>query len=101
MNTQKDTENYQKGSAFEKEIHRFLEQKGIDVEKYTKIPIGIKAKKEHEFDLGNEKLLVECKAHKWRNENDVPSGKLVEWATAMFNFYLAPKKYAKYFFVCH
>ena len=100
MNTQKDTavSNYGKGSAFEKEIHRFLEQKGITVKKHPKIPIGIKAKKEHAFDLGNEKLLVECKAYKWRNENDVPSGKLAEWATAMFNFYLAPKKYAKYFF---
>jgi len=100
MNTQKDTavSKYQKGKAFEKEIHRFLEQKGIDVEEQPKITIGIKVKKEHAFDLGNEKLLVECKTDKWRNENDVPSGKLAGWATAMFNFHLAPKKYAKYFF---
>lgn len=100
MNTQKNTavSNYGKGSAFEKEIHRFLEQKGITVKKHPKITIGIKAKKEHPFDLGNEKLLVECKAYKWRNENDVPSGKLAELAKAMFNFYLAPKRYAKYFF---
>lgn len=100
MNTQKDTavSKYQKGKAFEKEIHRFLEQKGIDVEEQPKITIGIKAKKEHAFDLGNEKFLVECKTDKWRNENDVPSGKLAEWAKAMFDFYLAPKKYAKYFF---
>ena len=98
MNTQKDTENYQKGSAFEKEIHRFLEQKGINVEEQSKITIGIKAKKNHAFDLGNEKLLVECKAYKWTKTDGIPSGKLAELATAMFNFYLAPKKYAKYFF---
>ena len=100
MNTQKDTavSNYGKGSAFEKEIHRFFEQKGIDVKKHPKIPIGIKVKKEHPFDLGNEKLLVECKAYKWTKTDGIPSGKLAELAKAMFNFYLVPKKYAKYFF---
>ena len=100
MNTQKDTavSNYGKGSAFEKEIHRFLEQKGIDVEKHPKIPIGIKAKKEHAFDLGNEKLLVECKAYKWTVTGNAPAAKIAAFSEAMFYFYLAPKKYAKYFF---
>ena len=100
MNTQKDTavSNYGKGRAFEKEIHRFLEQKGIDVEERPKIPIGIKVKKNHEFDLGNEKLLVECKAYVWPKGGRNPGPKLTGWATAMFDFYLAPKKYAKYFF---
>ena len=100
MNTQKDTavSNYGTGSAFEKEIHRFLEQKGINVEKHPKIPIGIKAKKEHAFDLGSEKLLVECKAYKWTVAGNAPAAKIAAFSEAMFYFYLAPKKYAKYFF---
>lgn len=100
MNTQKNTavSNYGKGSAFEKEIHRFLEQKGITVKKHPKIPIGIKAKKEHEFDLGSEKLLVECKAYKWTVTDNAPAAKIAALSEAMFYFYLAPKKYAKYFF---
>ena len=100
MDTQKNTavSNYGKGSAFEKEIHRFLEQKGIGVKKHPKIPIGIKAKKDHAFDLGNEKLLVECKAYKWTVAGNAPAAKIAALSEAMFYFYLAPKKYAKYFF---
>lgn len=69
-----------------------MEQKGINVEEQPKIPIGIKAKKEHAFDLGSEKLLVECKAYKWTVAGNVPAAKIAAFSEAMFDFYLAPKK---------
>jgi hypothetical protein len=68
-----------------------------------KVPIGVGAsKKEHSFDLGceKEKILVECKSHKWTSPNDnVPSAKLTIWNEAMYYFLVTPKGYRKIMFV--
>lgn len=68
-----------------------------------KVSVGISdIKKDHAFDLGceKEKILVECKSHKWTAPNDnVPSAKLTVWNEAMYYFIATPKGYRKIMFV--
>ncbi|WP_201087274.1 hypothetical protein [Serratia plymuthica] len=54
-------------------------------------------KKSHRFDLGcaEQKILVECKSHRWTIGNNIPSAKLTVWNEAMFYFYSAPAEYRK------
>ena len=63
-----------------------------------KVKIGIKAKKDHAFDLGNDSIIVECKSKTWTESGNAPSAKIKNWSDAMFSFYLAPEKYKKLFF---
>ena len=63
------------------------------------IGVGGRAKKAHRFDLGNERVLVECKTHKWTKAGNVPSAKMTVWNEAMYYFALAPKNFKKIFFV--
>lgn len=69
------------------------------------MPVGVNQKKKnHVFDLGNtssdpEKVIVECKSHKWTSSGNVPSAKLTVWNEAMYYFYLAPEEYRKIFFI--
>ena len=63
-----------------------------------KLPVGIEAvTKEHAFDLGSldQKIIVECKFHKWTAGGHVPSAKLTVWNEAMYYFVTAPKDYRK------
>ena len=64
-----------------------------------KVPVGVsEIMKEHAFDLGceKEKVLVECKSHKWTAPNDnVPSAKLTVWNEAMYYFLVSPPGYRK------
>ncbi len=67
-----------------------------------KVLVGVGTiKKEHAFDLGCErqKVIVECKSHRWTSGDNVPSAKMTVWNEAMFYFYVAPEDYRKIMFV--
>ncbi len=101
MSSQKDADLHtKKGQAFANAVCRFFQDKGIELKAEPTLEIGFKGKaqKEHAFDFSGKNILIECKANKWRNGNDVPSGKLQECTAAMLYFYLAPKGCKKYFF---
>lgn len=91
------------GRDFELAAQKFFVSEGLDLELNIKVPIGIgDIKKDHAFDLGclNQKLLVECKSHKWTAPNDnVPSAKLTVWNEAMYYFLATPPGYRKIMFV--
>ena len=57
--------------------------------------------KMYAFDLGykQEKILVECKSHRWTNGSNIPSAKIAVQNEAMFYFYLAPVERKKVIFV--
>lgn len=68
------------------------------------MPIGLERKKNHRFDLGTpsyveEKIIIECKSHRWTSGDNVPSAKLTVWNEAMYYFHLAPLGYRKIFFI--
>lgn len=91
------------GKHFELLAKKYFSLNGLLLEKNIKITLGINTtKKEHAFDLGckKEKVLVECKSHKWTRPNDnVPSAKLSVWNEAMYYFFVAPSEYRKIMFV--
>jgi hypothetical protein len=91
------------GVDFEFAAKNFFASEGLHLEPNIKFPVGIsKIKKDHAFDLGclNEKVLVECKSHKWTRPNEnVPSAKLTVWNEAMYYFATIPKNYRKIMFV--
>lgn len=86
------------GRKFEKSVQSVLSEINIPLELDYKLSIGIdKIKKAHAFDLGSSipNIIVECKAHKWTNGNNVPSAKMTTWNEAMYYFAIAPKEYRK------
>jgi hypothetical protein len=91
------------GRDFELAAQSFFATEGLSLSLNIKIPVGIcEIKKDHAFDLGclNEKVLVECKSHKWTAPNDnVPSAKLTVWNEAMYYFLVTPSGYRKIMFV--
>lgn len=90
------------GLDFERLASLFFLNQGIVLEPNHKELIGIGEKKKfHSFDLGSrtEKIIVECKSHRWTIGSKVPSAKLTVWNEAMFYFHLAPKEYRKIMFV--
>lgn len=91
------------GRDFELAAQRFFASEGLNLELNIKIPVGVaKNKKDHAFDLGceKEKVIVECKSHKWTTPNDnVPSAKLTVWNEAMYYFLVTPPGYRKIMFV--
>ena len=90
------------GREFEKRARAALAEQGLNLDFNHKVAVGITSlKKEHAFDLGSEdpKIIVECKAQTWTEGNKVPSAKMINWAEAMFYFYMAPDTYRKIFFV--
>lgn len=93
------------GRDFEEVALKYFEQNNINLNKGAILPVGVNQKKKnHVFDLGNnssdfEKVIVECKSHKWTSGGNVPSAKLTVWNEAMYYFYLAPEEYRKIFFV--
>ena len=91
--------NSQVGNEFEYKALDYFIGEGIVLEKPYKIEIGLKYKKLHKFDLGNDNYLVECKSMKWTESGNIPSAKLKNWSEAMYYFNLAPKRYTKIFFV--
>lgn len=93
--------NSEVGKKFEQLAKEYFLNKGIALEQNFKEEIGLDKKKMHSFDLGSakEKIIVECKSHKWTVGNNTPSAKITVWNEAMYYFYLAPAKYKKILFV--
>lgn len=90
------------GHEFEQIAQRFFALQGVHLQQCLFVDIGIgPAKKSHAFDLGcsEQKVLVECKSHRWTSGHNVPSAKLTAWNEAMYYFYAAPPEYRKILFV--
>jgi len=91
------------GRDFERAAKNFFSREGISLNLNVKTPVGVgEIKKDHAFDLGclNQKVLVECKSHKWTAPNDnVPSAKLTVWNEAMYYFLVSPSGFRKVMFV--
>lgn len=93
------------GREFEEVAIKYFERNNIILYKGVSLPVGVNQKKKnHLFDLGHtssdpEKVIVECKSHKWTSGGNVPSAKLTVWNEAMYYFHLAPEEYRKIFFI--
>lgn len=93
--------NTQVGRDFEAKAQNFFSQRGLHLTVSMALEIGVNGRKSHNFDLGDEqnKVIVECKAHKWTEGGNVPSAKMTTWNQAMFFFHAAPSGYRKILFV--
>jgi hypothetical protein len=82
---------------------RFFTMEGIALSREFPVEVGLLQKKVHCFDLGSqeEKLIVECKSHRWTTGAKVPSAKMSVWNEAMYYFHLAPADFRKILFVLH
>jgi hypothetical protein len=91
------------GAAFENVALTFFVAQGITLTRKFPVELGLSKKKVHCFDLGaaKEKILVECKSHRWTAGARVPSAKMTVWNEAMYYFFLAPPGYRKILFVLH
>lgn len=95
------TSNTHTGADFEKKAKAFFEERGIKLELGFAIELGISNyKKSHKFDLGCEaqKIIIECKSHRWTESYNVPSAKMHVWNLSMYYFFLIPNEYRKIFF---
>ena len=80
----------------------FTNQKGLNLVANLSLEIGVdEKKKKHAFDFGNtdQKVIVECKSHRWTESGNVPSAKLTVWNEAMYYFHISPQDYQKIFVV--
>ncbi len=94
--------NAHEGKKFEITAKSFFYEQGIELEENFGLELGLgDIKKTHAFDLGNpkEKIIIECKSHRWTKGNNIPSAKLTVWTEAMYFFSLTPNGYRKIFFV--
>jgi len=94
--------NSQVGNDFEIAAQNYFRLEGLALTHGIKIQIGVEnIKKEHSFDLGclKQKIIVECKSHKWTSGKNVPSAKLTVWNEAMYYFVVAPNDFRKIMFV--
>ena len=90
------------GRDFELVAQSFFALQGIHLQLCHVVDIGVgAAKKSHAFDLGcsSQKVLVECKSHRWTAGHNIPSAKLTVWNEAMYYFHVAPPEYRKIMFV--
>jgi len=90
------------GREFELVAQRIFALHDIHLQLCHVVEIGIGAtKKPHAFDLGcsSQKVLVECKSHRWTSGHNIPSAKLTVWNEAMYYFHAAPPEYRKIMFV--
>jgi hypothetical protein len=86
--------NTQAGNDFEELTKIALEKEfNCKLSCCYSVEIELDKKKKHNFDLGNNDILVECKSHKWTTGNNVPSAKLTVWNEAMYYFMVSPKGY--------
>jgi len=75
------------GREFELAAKKFFANLGVDLVPNLKVSVGVGAvKKEHAFDLGcdKQKVIIECKSHRWTTGDNVPSAKLTVWNEAMY-----------------
>ena len=94
--------NAHAGKMFEIAAQSFLASIRLVLDYNVKIPVGIESiTKSHAFDLGSleQKVIVECKSHRWTTGGNVPSAKLTVWNEAMFYFVAAQGDYRKIMFV--
>ncbi len=94
--------NAQVGRDFENVAKSYFHNQGLSLELDIKVPVGVDSiKKEHAFDLGclEQKVIVECKSHKWTTGSNVPSAKLTVWNEAMYYFLASPVGFRKIMFV--
>ena len=91
------------GADFENVALRFFAAQGVELTRNFPVELGLSKKKVHCFDLGTnkQKVLVECKSHRWTAGARVPSAKMTVWNEAMYYFLLAPSEYRKILFVLH
>lgn len=91
------------GRDFEDVALRYFARQRINLSKKFEVQVGVSGtkKKKHAFDLGcaDQKILVECKSHRWTSGGHPPSAKLTTWNEAMLYFWAAPSKYRKVMFV--
>ena len=94
--------NSQVGRDFEFVAQQFFRSQGLELERDVSVEVGVAgAKRPHCFDLGchTQKVLVECKSHRWTTGHNAPSAKLTVWNEAMLYFIAAPSDYRKILFV--
>ena len=92
------------GASFESVAMLFFEKQGKSLCRNFPLKIGFSTKKKkHNFDIGSatQKIIVECKSHRWTAGGKVPSAKMATWNEAMLYFHLAPIDYKKIFFTLH
>lgn len=90
--------NARVGSDFEEVVRAYFASQGIHLHRSHSVEVGLnERKKRHKFDLGcdEQKVLVECKAHRWTSGNNIPSAKLTVWNEAMLYFLASPMDYRK------
>ncbi|MCJ7576767.1 MAG: hypothetical protein MUO80_08905 [Dehalococcoidia bacterium] len=89
------------GREFEIKAREFFARQGIILSPGFVLAIGTNGKRQHKFDLGDQKkkVIVECKSHKWTEGGNAPSSKIRAWNEAMYLFYAAPSNYRKILFV--
>ncbi|SEG12009.1 hypothetical protein [Nitrosomonas ureae] len=90
------------GREFEHIAYRFFLQQGLHLYPGHIVEVGVgSTKKAHAFDLGcsEQKVVVECKSHRWTAGHNVPSAKLTVWNEAMYYFHVSPPDYRKIMFV--
>ena len=96
------TSNSHVGNDFELVAQRFFRAHGLELERNLSVEVGVAgATRPHSFDLGchTQKVLVECKSHRWTTGHNAPSAKLTVWNEAMLYFLAAPDDYRKILFV--
>jgi hypothetical protein len=90
------------GREFELVAQKSFALRGLHLQLNHAVCVGIgSAKKFHTFDLGcsSQKVIVECKSHRWTAGHNIPSAKLTVWNEAMYYFFVAPPGYSKIMFV--
>jgi hypothetical protein len=93
--------NTHAGREFEEAARLFFENTGIRLNPVFPVPVGGRAKKRHNFDLGSENppILVECKSYTWTETGKSPSAKIRGMNEVMLLFSVSPPHYRKILFV--
>ncbi len=70
------------GRDFELVAQECFARQDVHLQLCHAVPVGIGAKQKlHAFDLGcsDQRVLVECKSHRWTAGHNIPSAKLTVW----------------------
>ena len=89
--------NTRVGNDFESMVRGYFQSSGLSLNPNYSVQIGIIDKKAHKFDFGNDqqKVIIECKAHRWTEGGNVPSAKMTTWNQAMYYFFVVTSGYQK------
>jgi hypothetical protein len=93
--------NAHAGREFEEAARLYFSKTGIALQTGFTVPIGLKIKKAHAFDLGSEAppILVECKSYTWTAGGNSPSAKIRSLNEVMLLFSVSPPGYRKLLFM--